>query len=112
MKISPSQIIQLILKTGGVPVFAHPYLSGRDDLIPELVKAGLRGIEVYHSAHNSKTRERYKEIAQKYQLLITGGSDCHGEVKDKTLMGRVKVPASLLKDLKAAAKKQNILSLR
>jgi len=111
MKISPSQIIQLILKTGGVPVFAHPYLSGRDDLIPELVKAGLRGIEVYHSAHSSKTRERYKEIAQKYQLLITGGSDCHGEAKGKTLMGKVKVPASLLKDLKAAAKKQNILSL-
>lgn len=111
IKVSPSQIIQLILKTGGVPVFAHPYLSGRDDLIPELVKAGLRGIEVYHSAHNSKTSEHYKEIAQKYHLLITGGSDCHGEAKDKMLMGRVKVPASLLKDLKAAAKKQNILSL-
>jgi len=111
MKISPSQIIQLILKTGGVPVFAHPYLSGRDDLIPELVKAGLRGIEVYHSAHNSKISEHYKEIAQKYHLLITGGSDCHGEAKDKMLMGKVKVPASLLKNLKAAAKKQNILSL-
>lgn len=112
MKISPSQIIRLILKAGGIPVFAHPYLSGRDDLIPELVKAGLGGIEVYHGAHNSKTRERYKEIAQKYHLLITGGSDCHGEAKDKILMGKVKVPASLLENLKAAVKKQNVLSLR
>ena len=112
MKIAPAQIIRLILKAVGVPVFAHPYLSGRDDLIPELVKAGLEGIEVYHSAHNSKTRERYKEIAQKYHLLITGGSDCHGEAKDKILMGKVKVPAILLEDLKATAKKQNVLSLR
>ena len=110
-KISPSQIIRLVLKAGGVPVFAHPYLSGRDDLIPALVKAGLAGIEVYHNAHSAKTRERYKEIAQKYHLLITGGSDCHGNAKYNILMGRTKVPASLLKDLKAAAKKKNILSL-
>lgn len=102
IRISASQIIQLILKAGGVPVFAHPYLCGRDDLIPELVKAGLRGIEVYHSAHNSKIREHYKEIAQKYHLLITGGSDCHGQAKDKTLMGKAKVPASVLKVLKKA----------
>lgn len=102
MEVSPSQIIRLILKAGGIPVFAHPYLSGRDDLIPVLVKAGLEGIEVYHSAHNSQISQRYKEIAQKYHLLITGGSDCHGEAKDKILMGKVKVPASLLKALKKA----------
>jgi len=111
MEVSPFQILQLILQAGGIPVFAHPYLSKRDDLIPDLVKAGLKGIEVYHSAHNSQISEHYKKIAEKYHLLITGGSDCHGEAKDKVLMGKVKVPAFLLDDLKAAAKKQNVLSL-
>ena len=111
MKISPSQIIRIVLRAGGVPIFAHPYLSGRDDLIPALVKAGLAGIEVYHNTHSSKTREHYKEIAHEYHLLITGGSDCHGKAKDKILMGRTKVPTSLLKNLKAVAKKKNILSL-
>lgn len=111
MDISPFQIICLILKAGGVPVFAHPYLSARDDLILDLVKAGLKGIEVYHSAHNHQISEHYRKIAQRYHLLITGGSDCHGEAKGRMLIGTVKVPISLLKDLKAAARKQNILSL-
>jgi len=40
------------------------------------------------------------KIAQRYHLLVTGGSDCHGEAKDEVLMGKVKVPASLLAELK------------
>jgi len=105
MKVSPFQIVQLILKVGGIPVLAHPYLSKRDDLIPALVKVGLKGIEVYHSAHSARVSEHYLKIAQKYHLLITGGSDCHGEAKDEVLMGKVKVPASLLAELNKAKEK-------
>jgi len=100
MKVSPFEVIKLILKAGGVPVLAHPYLSKRDDLIPDLVEAGLQGIEVYHSAHSPQVSEHYLKIAQRYHLLVTGGSDCHGEAKDEVLMGKVKVPASLLAELK------------
>lgn len=100
LKVSPFQIIQLISGLQGIPVLAHPRLSKRDDLIPELVKAGLRGIEVYHSAHNGRVVEHYKRVAQKHHLLITGGSDCHGEAKDEVLMGKMRVPASLLGELK------------
>ncbi|MBA7711861.1 hypothetical protein ES703_120828 [subsurface metagenome] len=106
MNVSPFQIIELILKTGGVPVFAHPFLSKRDDLIPHLVKAGLKGIEVYHSAHDSRVTQYYQKVAQKYHLLITGGSDCHGEAKDRVLMGKVKVPVSVLRVLKKAAREE------
>jgi len=102
MKVSPFEVIQLILDIGGIPVFAHPYLSKRDDLIPDFVKAGLKGIEVYHSAHNTQTEEHYRKIAQRHHLLITGGSDCHGRAKDKILMGTVNVPALLLENLKKA----------
>ncbi|RLE07109.1 phosphatase [Candidatus Aerophobetes bacterium] len=102
MRVSPFRVIQSILKVGGIPVFAHPYLSQRDDLIPALVKSGLKGIEVYHSAHNAQVVEHYLRVAKKYHLLITGGSDCHGEAKDEILMGKVKVPALLLIELKKA----------
>jgi len=100
LKVSPFQIIQLISGLQGIPVLAHPHLSKSDDLIPELVKAGLRGIEVYHTEHNGRVVEHYKRVAQKHHLLITGGSDCHGEAKDEVLMGKMRVPASLLGELK------------
>ena len=100
LKVSPIQMIHSISDLGGIPVLAHPHLSKRDDLIPELVKAGLRGIEVYHSAHNGRVVEHYKRIARKHCLLVTGGSDCHGEAKDEVLMGKMRVPASLLAELK------------
>ncbi len=100
LKASPFQMIRLISDLGGIPVFGHPHLSRRDDLIPEFIKAGLRGVEVYHSTHNGRIMEHYKSIAQRYNLLVTGGSDCHGEAKDEVLMGKMKVPASLLVELK------------
>jgi predicted metal-dependent phosphoesterase TrpH len=105
MKVPPFEIIELLLKAEAIPVLAHPFLSHRDDLIPHLVKAGLKGIEVYHSAHNPQMVAHYKRIAQKHHLLITGGSDCHGEAKDKVLMGKVRVPETLLINLKKAKEK-------
>ncbi|MFQ5835242.1 MAG: PHP domain-containing protein [bacterium] len=105
MKVSPLNIIELLLKAEAVPVLAHPFLSRRDDLIPGLIRAGLKGIEVYHGAHNPQIVTHYQRIAQKHHLLITGGSDCHGEAKDKVLMGKIRVPEILLMDLKKAKEK-------
>jgi len=105
MKVSPFEVIDLILNTDGIPVFAHPFLSKRDDLIPKMVDTGLMGIEVYHSAHDQAATEHYMKIAKKYGLLITGGSDCHGEAKSEVLMGKVHVPDSVLLELKKAHNK-------
>jgi hypothetical protein len=105
MKVSPFKIIELLLKAEAIPVLAHPFLSHRDDLIADLIKAGLKGIEVYHGAHNPQTVAHYQRIAKKHHLLITGGSDCHGEAKDKVLLGKVRVPGILLMDLKKAKEK-------
>lgn len=105
MKVSPFEVMQLILKAKGIPVLAHPYLSKRDDLIPDLIKAGLKGLEVYHSSHNAATTQHYLKLAKFYNLVVTGGSDCHGDAKDEVLMGKVNVPEQVLDNLKEAHKR-------
>jgi predicted metal-dependent phosphoesterase TrpH len=98
--LSPEEAINMIRKLGGVPVLAHPVFARADDMLPELIEMGLRGIEVYHSNHDAKTTEHYEEIAKKYGLLVTGGSDAHGlEVP----IGSVRIPYYLVEELKKAA---------
>jgi len=81
---SPFQAIELILKTGGIPVLAHPgiYVSNgnwklKESDIKKFIDSGLRGIEVYHSKHSKEDFEYYGAIARKYDLIITLGSDYH-----------------------------------
>ena len=99
---------RLIRQAGGVAVLAHPHHLVEDGWIPELAADGLQGIEAYHSDHDSSVTEHYRRIAQQHQLLVTGGSDCHGFRKAKgPLIGTVKVPASCLEQLKAALGKHH-----
>lgn len=104
-KLTPKESIDMILKLGGVPVLAHPHILGKDDEIPGMAKKGLRGIEVYHTEHPNNATVRYEEIAFANGLLVTGGSDCHGMGKGQILLGRVKVPYSIVEDLKKEAAK-------
>jgi len=104
-KFSPKEAVEIILKAGGVPVLAHPDVMGNDEHIPELVGYGLRGIEVYHTDHGQGARKRYEKIAERYNLLVTGGSDCHGLGKGKILMGGVRVPYELVERLKREAER-------
>jgi predicted metal-dependent phosphoesterase TrpH len=101
--LSPKDGIELILNAGGVPVFAHPGLTKRDDLIPDMIQFGLRGLEVYHSGHSDEDTYRYFKMAKDNGLLITGGSDCHGERKLNILMGRVKLPIQFVDRLREEA---------
>ncbi len=107
INLSYQQAIEMILKIGGLPVLAHPHLLHRDELIPAFVNAGLRGIEVYHTQHQNKISKYYERLAKKHNLLITGGSDCHGSGKGRILMGEVKIPYQLVEKLKEAKKKLN-----
>ncbi|HVM49624.1 MAG TPA: PHP domain-containing protein [Candidatus Acidoferrum sp.] len=102
-KMGASAAIDLIHHAGGVAVLAHPGLNRSDDVIPDLVEAGLDGIECFHTKHSNATAEHYLEIADRYQLLVTGGSDCHGMSKGKPLIGSVKVPYQLVEKLRARA---------
>ena len=104
-KLTPKEAIDMILELGGVPVLAHPHVIGRDDLIPDLVEKGLRGIEVYHTNHLYNVTLHYEDIAFEQGLLMTGGSDCHGMGKGNILIGKVKVPYRIVEDLKKEAVK-------
>ncbi|MDD5680669.1 MAG: PHP domain-containing protein [Candidatus Omnitrophica bacterium] len=104
-KLTPKEAMDMILKLGGVPVLAHPHILGRDDLIPGFIKDGLRGMEVYHTEHSSAATSRYRDIASRYNLVMTGGSDCHGMGKGRVLLGKVKVPYSLVETLREESAK-------
>ena len=91
-KISALEAIELVHQAGGLAVMAHPGLNRTDEIIPALVDAGLDGIECFHTKHSTTMSERYLEIAEKFNLLVTGGSDCHGFSKGKPLIGGIKLP--------------------
>ena len=99
-KISALEAIELVHQAGGVAVMAHPGLNRTDDVIPALVAAGLDGIECFHTKHSTIMSERYLEIADKHNLLVTGGSDCHGFSKGKPLIGTVKLPYDHIEKMK------------
>lgn len=108
-EISAMEAIAEIKRIGGVTVFAHPYVMGEDRFIPQFVKYGLNGIEAYHSDHPTSASKYYVELAKKYKLLITGGSDCHGLGKGEILMGKVKIPYELVEELKRCAEKMKAI---
>ncbi|HVU27811.1 MAG TPA: PHP domain-containing protein [Verrucomicrobiae bacterium] len=91
-KISALDAIELIHQASGLAVMAHPGLNRTDEIIPDLVDAGMDGIECFHTKHSTAMSERYLEIADQYNLLVTGGSDCHGFSKGKPLIGTVRFP--------------------
>lgn len=87
-------VIDAIHKAGGIAILAHPkkiedkYNIDIEDFLPDLVEIGIDGIEIYNSLHYNEDSKRYKEIATKYNLLISGGSDYHGpNVKPNVKLG-------------------------
>lgn len=99
-KMSALESVELIHQAGGLAVMAHPGLNRSDEIIPDLVAAGLDGIECFHTKHSTAMAERYLEIAEKHHLLVTGGSDCHGFSKVRPLIGTVKLPYDHVQKLK------------
>jgi 3',5'-nucleoside bisphosphate phosphatase len=77
-RLTPVEAVQSIVKAGGIPVFAHPAVSNTDGMIPELMAEGLAGIEVFYGKNSDSQVKHYKALAEKYGLLMTGGSDFHG----------------------------------
>lgn len=99
-KLTPVEAIKAIIKAGGIPVYAHPAVSNKDEMIPDLVAAGLAGLEVYYSKHSKFQIKHYLDLASKHGLLVTGGSDFHGLGTGRDVaLGDVKLADDLYKKL-------------
>lgn len=100
--VSPHEAVETIYEAKGIPVLAHPHdLVVTEDLVKELMNYGLRGIEVYHRRHSPAMIEYFSSMAEKYNLIITGGSDCHGtRVSNQLFLGRTHVPDWVIQELK------------
>ena len=72
------EAVRAIRESGGVPVLAHPGQMDSWSAVPDLVAAGLEGIEAYHHAHTPEHERLAHELAREYGLFVTGGSDYHG----------------------------------
>lgn len=99
-KITAEDAIELIHGAGGLAVIAHPGLARSEEAIPALIDSGIDGIECFHSRHSASASEYYVTVAEENNLLITGGSDCHGMNKGKPLIGSIKLPYDYVRLLK------------
>jgi predicted metal-dependent phosphoesterase TrpH len=90
---TPAGAIEVIRAAGGIASIAHPGVHRRDDLLPELVAAGLDALEAFHSDHDPETTTHYLQTAQRLGLAVTGGSDYHGDgTRRAEFFGRVSLP--------------------
>lgn len=110
-KVTPAQAVQLILEAGGIPILAHPplYHMGNErleKLVSFLKAAGLMGIEAVYSTYTNQDERDMRRLADKYDLLLSGGSDFHGDNKPGLDLavgyGKLFVPEKMLDDIKAA----------
>ena len=111
-RFKAEEAIHFIQEANGVAVIGHPNTLGAngmselDALLSQLVKEGLKGIEVYYPEHSPAEVATYKFLAEKYGLVMTGGTDYHG-IEGNGLevgvgRGNMKLPYSIVEALKAA----------
>lgn len=111
MKITPMQAVELIHEAGGFAVLAHPCLykmkkSELEDMVTEMTASGLDAIEAVYSCNQGSDEKDYKEMAERFGLLISGGSDFHGTnkpyIKLSVGKGNLKIPYEILENIKKA----------
>jgi 3',5'-nucleoside bisphosphate phosphatase len=105
-KTTPAEAIQLIIRAKGIPVLAHPFTSENpESLITQLKPTGLKGLEVFYGNYDSTQIKELLRLANKYELVPTGGSDFHGlDVLTEPPLGTVDVPMESAERLIALAR--------
>lgn len=129
--LTPTEAVRLIVERGGVPSLAHPGtvksprsplrgsgapsphrgphpwgpdVSGLRELLPELVDAGLAGMEVYYPSHEAGFVADLRALAVAFELVPTGGSDYHGRGESHGQLGGAYVPADSVARLERSAR--------
>jgi predicted metal-dependent phosphoesterase TrpH len=99
--LTPAEAVRRIRGAGGVPVLAHPVDLPDDGIIPALVQDGIEGLEAFARDASPSSVERYVRIARDFKLLVTGGSDFHGETACGRSLGETDCPAEYFRELEA-----------
>lgn len=102
------EAVTLIRQAGGLAVLAHPTQNDPEftrlpSVLADLVPAGLDGLEVYYPTHSHKMKKKLRALAAQHNLLLTGGSDYHGDIRPGTTLaggGNIFVPLELLVKMK------------
>jgi len=115
-RLKPRGGVEMIVKAGGLAALAHPFTielapPALEKLVGELAQVGLQGIEVYYPQHNPNLVRRYLALAQRFNLVATGGTDFHGKAMPDIKIGRgfgaLNVPDSVLVKLDERRAKRN-----
>lgn len=101
------ETLRLIHDAGGIPVLAHPSYDTSEGLVKRLVEWGLQGIEAYYSEHSRALVQHYRDLAARYGLLTTGGSDYHGPRTGRPRIACVDVPADALDALQKRLRRES-----
>lgn len=113
-KVEAGKVIEVIHENGGVTSLAHPGRNltegNAEKIVEELKEKGLDGLEVEYTYKQKRDLDSYTinfgvekafELAEKFDLAKTGGSDCHGSSSDKYFLGEVKIPYTRVEKLKS-----------
>ena len=113
-KITQVEAVELILRANGLPVLGHPLtIHDPETMITELKAAGLVGIEAYYNNYTADEVGRLVSLANKHNLITTGGSDYHGlDDSSETMIGSADVPIEAAEQLIALAKQRALKSVR
>jgi predicted metal-dependent phosphoesterase TrpH len=112
-RLDPKDAITLARESGGVPILSHPHTLGittsgaMADLLGDLRAAGLVGLEAIYSVYQRHERDGYADLARRFGLVPSGGSDYHGDYKPGLALGSgygdLAVSGSLLEELREHA---------
>ena len=105
-KMTPEEAVKLVLQAKGLPVLAHPFtVEDSEAMIIRLKSAGLVGIEAYYKDYTADEIRNLVSLAEKYNLITTGGTDYHGlDDGSEVMIGGADVPDDSVERLKALAK--------
>jgi hypothetical protein len=103
-KLSPDNAIRIVRSARGIPTLAHPagIAELEERVLPRLVEVGLQGLECYYGEYDEATVARLLGLAERFNLIATGGSDYHGPNMHPTPLGGRAVPPEAVAQLRAA----------
>ena len=97
------KVIETIHAAGGVAIIAHPGVIQNDFILPDLIDKGVDGLEIFYPTHSDKLRRKYLDIAENYDLLVTGGSDFHRPDVESNKIGVINLKEKYFEQMKEFA---------